>query len=838
MTTTFYHDTQRQLLIYPRSDVISRVIPEAREVNGQFVAVPHNLRNSQILCHYNYPIAPIMEGYHWPRAPHIKHPYESQKIQANFLVTHPRAFCLSDMGCVDADTEFLSPAGWKRISDWGGERVAQYDPSTKAISFVVPEFVKKPCKEMIRFKTTRGIDQLLSPEHRVLLADGDVLPADALEAQYGPSTRFKFKFRTTFTVKGTAGLNLSEAQIRLQIAVNADGYQPKGKVHVRLKKPRKIQRLRMLLAAAEVPYDERPCLPEGFAVFVFVPPQPKHAFENWWEATQQQLEIIADEVTYWDGSFGKKGRRSFFSGKRSAVDFVQYAYSAAGSRSRIRTTQREGVFEYSVGAKAGCSDIGIFGRDADGTIRKNIWRESSPDGYKYCFVVPTSFLLLRRNDCIFATGNTGKTMSLLWAADWLMQQHPKGTFRVLIICPLSIMERVWKDAIFKTFLDTRSIEILHGDALSRRKALAKKADFSIINFDGVGVGAHVRKQFTLDGFSKELAEDKAIQLIIVDEASGYRDAQTKRHRLARMIFGDRPYIWLATGTPTPNAPTDAYGLAKIVNNAWGKSFTTFRLETMLKLTQFKWIPQRDGYEKARRLLSPSIRYAIEDVWDAPELTTQQREVELSPEQKKHMADLKRDLQVQLKQGALVSAANEAAARTKFIQISLGAIYDEKHKAHAINASPRIEELKAVIDEAPGKILIFAPLTSVVELLYKELKSKFACEIVNGDISQKDRSRIFQAFQEKENPRILIADPGTMAHGLDLWQARTVIWYGVSEKTELYLQANKRAHRPGQKFPVTVVQLVSNALEKEIFRRLETNTTLQGVLLDAVRKGEI
>lgn len=511
--------------------MISRAIPEAREINGQFVAVPHNLHNSQILCHYNYPVAPIMEGYNWPRAPHIKHPYESQKITANFLVMHPRAFCLSDMG-------------------------------------------------------------------------------------------------------------------------------------------------------------------------------------------------------------------------------------------------------------------------------------------------------------------VGKTMSLLWAADWLMRQHPKGSFRVLIICPLSIMERVWKDAIFKTFLGNRSVEILHGSAESRKTGLAKKADFSIINFDGVGIGAHVRKQFTLDGFSKDLAERKDIQLVIVDEASGYRDAQTKRHRLARMIFGDRPYIWLATGTPTPNAPTDAYGLARIVNNAYGKSFTTFRLETMLKLTQFKWVPQRDGYEKARRLLSPSIRFAIEDVWDSPEMTTQQREVELSPEQKKHMADLKRDLQVQLKQGALVSAANEAAARTKFIQISLGAIYDEKHKAHTINATPRIEELKAVIEEAPGKILIFAPLTSVVELLYKELKSKFACEIVNGDVSQKDRSRIFQAFQEKENPRILIADPGTMAHGLDLWMARTVIWYGITEKTELYLQANKRAHRPGQKFPVTVVQLVSNALEKEIFRRLETNTTLQGALLDMVRKGEI
>lgn len=78
----------------------------------------------------------------------------------------------------------------------------------------------------------------------------------------------------------------------------------------------------------------------------------------------------------------------------------------------------------------------------------------------------------------------------------------------------------------------------------------------------------------------------------------------------------------------------------------------------------------------------------------------------------------------------------------------------------------------------------------------------------------------------------------MSHGLDLWRAQTVVWHAPTDKTELYLQANKRAHRPGQKHPVTVVEIVSNKLEQEIFRRLETNTSLQGALLDAVRSGEL
>jgi SNF2 family DNA or RNA helicase len=125
-------------------------------------------------------------------------------------------------------------------------------------------------------------------------------------------------------------------------------------------------------------------------------------------------------------------------------------------------------------------------------------------------------------------------------------------------------------------------------------------------------------------------------------------------------------------------------------------------------------------------------------------------------------------------------------------------------------------------------------------LYAELRKQWVCEIINGEVGAKERNRIFEGFQRSpaSDPHIIIADPQTMAHGLDLWQAQTVIWYGITDKPELYAQANRRAHRPGQKFPVTVVQIVSNKLEQEVFRRLENNLSLQGTLLDMVRTGQL
>jgi SNF2 family DNA or RNA helicase len=445
--------------------------------------------------------------------------------------------------------------------------------------------------------------------------------------------------------------------------------------------------------------------------------------------------------------------------------------------------------------------------------------------------VMANFSVLHRRMFNLSDMGTMKTISTLWAADYLMKQHPKGEFRAVVVAPLSTLERVWASAIFKNFLGRRTFEILHGTPARRSELLAVDADFYVINFDGVGTGAHTRRKFEIDGFCRELRDRKDIRLAIIDEASAYKDSTTLRHRIARDVLGQREYLWLLTGTPTPNAPTDAYGLAKLVNNAWGKSKTGFKMETMFQVSNFVWKPRPDGYEKAAKLLSPSIRYDLRDVWNGPECVTQQRAVELTADQKKMMASLKKDLQIEMKSGATINAVNEAAARQKFIQISLGAVYGSEHSVHLTDASPRIAELNEILDEAPGKFLVFAPFTSVVNLLEREL-AKRNVAVVNGNVSQKERTKIFGAFQEGDLQGI-IADPGTMAHGLDLWMARTVVWHGTTDKAELYAQANRRAHRPGQKYPVNVVQIVSNPLEIEIFRRLENNLSLQGSLLTII-----
>jgi SNF2 family DNA or RNA helicase len=235
----------------------------------------------------------------------------------------------------------------------------------------------------------------------------------------------------------------------------------------------------------------------------------------------------------------------------------------------------------------------------------------------------------------------------------------------------------------------------------------------------------------------------------------------------------------------------------------------------------------------KKLLSPAVRFAIEDCVDLPPTTTQTREVALSAEQDKAMKDLKKNLQLQLSQG-VISAANEAVLRLKLIQIACGAVYDSSHVAHYLDATPRLNELLEVIEESARKTIIFAPLTSVVELLHTKLTkmTKHKVSLIHGGVTSNARAQIFQDFQDggAGSAHLLVADAGTMSHGLTLTAATTICWYGPSERTEVYLQANKRIARPGQQFPTTIVQLASTPTEREIYKRLANNENMQGVML--------
>lgn len=427
-----------------------------------------------------------------------------------------------------------------------------------------------------------------------------------------------------------------------------------------------------------------------------------------------------------------------------------------------------------------------------------------------------SFLTLHRRAFCLNEQGTGKTGSAIWAADYLMKIGKIK--RVLIICPLSIMDSAWRGDLFN-FAMHRTVDIAHGARDKRVKIVNSDAEFVIINYDGLNI---VEEEIKKAGFD----------LIIVDEANAYKNAQTTRWKTLNRILTPDTWLWMMTGTPAAQSPVDAYGLAKLVNPKGVPTFfTAFKDMVMTKVTTFKWVIRPNADKVVFEALQPAIRYTKEECLDLPEMTYVVRDVELTPQQKKYYEALRKQLVVQTT-GEQITAVNAAVGLNKLLQISCGAVYADSGETLQFDISNRYKVLREVIDETRQKILIFVPFKHTIQLLDQKLREDgFSVDIISGEVSAGARADIFRRFQTQPDPRILIIQPQAAAHGVTLTAADTIVWWGPTSSLETYAQANARAHRAGQRHPVTVVKLQGSNAEKHVYRMLDNRITENGKLID-------
>jgi SNF2 family DNA or RNA helicase len=422
---------------------------------------------------------------------------------------------------------------------------------------------------------------------------------------------------------------------------------------------------------------------------------------------------------------------------------------------------------------------------------------------------------------------TGKTVSSLWAYDYL--RKTKQVRKLLIVCPLSTMERTWGDELFKTFPHLTA-NVLYGAAAKRKKLLAdKEADVYIINIDGLAT------------IEKELAKREDIDIVIIDEVAMFRNSQTERFKRMNNIANKQTprRVWGLTGMPTPNSPVDAWAQCKlVVPNSTGvpRYFSAAREALMLQKGPFKWEPKPAANDVVLQWMQPSIRYSLDDVTELPDLVMIDRKAEMSDKQKelynKMLSKLKADYE-----GGEILAVNEAIKASKLVQIACGVAYTRDGGQVVLPAPDRMQLLKETIEESDGKVIVFVPLTGTLEYVAAELRKDWEIGVVHGATPKAERDQIFGSFQNHEQPHVLVANPGTMSHGLTLTRATTIIWYAPIYSLDTYGQANARILRIGQKSKTRIVNISGSPIEDRIYKRLQGKETLQNILLDMLKNQE-
>lgn len=431
-----------------------------------------------------------------------------------------------------------------------------------------------------------------------------------------------------------------------------------------------------------------------------------------------------------------------------------------------------------------------------------------------------AFLTLHRRAYVFNDPGTGKTLSMIWAADYLLRL--KQIKRILVICPVSVMRAAWVDDLFHGAMH-RSVDVAHGTREQRKAVIAQTAEFVIINFDGIEI---VQKELMDGGFD----------LIIIDEANYVKTATTNRWKAINKLVRPDTWLWMATGTPASQSPLDAYGLVKMMHPTTApRSFGVYRDSVMAKITTFKWLPKLNAIDTVNRLLQPAVRFTKDDCLDLPDIIYTTRDVPLTKQQLKLYEQLRKNMAAQAA-GETISAVNAAVGLQKLLQVSCGAVYSDDRATVELDISERFKVLLEVIESTDNKVLVFVPYTNTLELLQEKLLAKkYTVDTIYGKVSATKRAGIIKRFQEQPDPRVLIIQPQAASHGITLHAADTIVWWGPIMSYETYVQANARIHRAGQKNKCLVVRLQGSPVECQRYKALDTCEDTSESLLEMFKE---
>ena len=440
--------------------------------------------------------------------------------------------------------------------------------------------------------------------------------------------------------------------------------------------------------------------------------------------------------------------------------------------------------------------------------------------------IETVRFFLDHRRCYCANGlGTGKTLTAIFAAEFLRKAG--AIRRILVVAPKSALRNAWEKTLFQTDPSIK-YAVLTGD---RRKKIAdaKNIDntYLIVNPESLSI---IEKDLPM------------VDLVICDEATKMKSWRALRTQALFRVSLDKR-IWLMSGTPAPQAPTDAYAQARILRGRNKYiSFTAFRDKTMYKVTQFKWMPYKNAADTVARELQPCIRFSRDECLDLPDLNVIDMKVPLSKSQAKAVKSLQDACFAEIDKNS-VSAINAASVLTKCLQVMAGAVYGEpdeegNKKTISIDSTDLLDSIVDIVEQNEQPVLIYTAFRSTVDVLLKRFEQEgIPAAGIISDTTVDQRTAIFDKIQSGDL-KVMVAVAQTVAHGITLTNSDTIIWVTPPTSFEVYDQANGRIYRKGQTRKCTIYRIYQDFVSHALLKRLDERTTLQNTLLQILENNSI
>jgi len=325
-------------------------------------------------------------------------------------------------------------------------------------------------------------------------------------------------------------------------------------------------------------------------------------------------------------------------------------------------------------------------------------------------------------------------------------------------------------------------------------------------------------------------------LMAIDESTTIKTPTAKRTKNIIGIGKLAKYRRIMTGSPITKNPLDLYTQCEFLD-PWLLDFASYysfrnryaEMKTMhihgrsiQVVNEFKNLGELSDTVK-----NFSYRVLKEDCLDLPDKIFIKRHVSLTPDQKKIYEQMKKAAMAMLN-GKMTTTMTVLTQLMRLHQITCGHFIADDGSTQAVDNN-RLNELMNILEETEGKAIIWANYQlSVGEIIQRIIKEYGEDSYVHyyGLTPQEDRQDFIRKFQNDPKCRFLIGTPQTGGYGITLTQANTVIYYSNSYDLEKRLQSEDRAHRIGQKKPVTYVDLIAeDTVDEKIVKALRNKINI-------------
>jgi SNF2 family DNA or RNA helicase len=423
---------------------------------------------------------------------------------------------------------------------------------------------------------------------------------------------------------------------------------------------------------------------------------------------------------------------------------------------------------------------------------------------------------------LFLDPGLGKTViTLTWLQHLREMQLAK---RALVIAPLRVCYSVWPAEIAKWNHIDLSCAIVHGNPKQRAAAINAGADVSVINPEGIPW--LVRHPSWVQQFDT----------LIVDESSKFKNWGAKRTRaLRKMLPGFRNRLIL-TGTPAPNNLQDLFAQIFITDlgDSLGRNITQFRNRWFYRggYQGYEWIPFTHAQEEIEKKIQYLVlRMSAEDHLDLPELLINDIWVDLPEDLLAQYKKLERELFTLLESGDQLTPANAGAKYNLCRQYANGGVYVDGTPQPVHRA--KVDAVLDLIGELQGKpVLICTQYRHDVARLRTVLPK---LPVIDGSTSGSESTKLIGQWNAGKLP-LLAVQPQSMSHGINMQSGpgRDMIWLGLTDNLETYLQMIARLYRQGVSGQVRIHRILANGtVDLAVRNRLESKDASQKALLDAL-----